>query len=137
MHKALYNINVAFCCGENLVNSLKEVKPFLGFNLNTLKIVNGKNSLNNNYDILVIGPESDKRLSLDHVTIPKVLIKKQKEKNNLETNFNLVIRLPINIVEFNRAIVNLSQQHKFDQNSLIQIKNYILDKNERVLCIYI
>ena len=60
-------------------------------------------------------------------------IKKQKEKNNLETNFNLVIRLPINIVEFNRAIVNLSQKHKFDQNSLIKIKNYILDKNERVL----
>ncbi len=112
---------------------MKEVKPFLGFNLNTLKIVNGKNSLNNNYDVLVIGPESDKRLSLDHVTIPKVLIKKQKEKNNLETNFNLVIRLPINIVEFNRAIVNLSQKHKFDQNSLIKIKDYVLDKNERVL----
>ena len=80
MHKGLYNINVAFCCSENLVKSLEEVKPFLGFNLNTLKIVNGKNSLNNNYDVLVIGAESSKRFSLDDVTIPKVLVKKQKEK---------------------------------------------------------
>ncbi len=133
MHKDLYNINVAFCCSEDLIKSLEEVKPFLGFNLNTLKIENGNNSLNNNYDVLVVGSESSKRFSLDDVTIPKVLVKKQKEKNNLETNFNLVIRLPINIVEFNRAIVNLSQKHKFDQNSLIKIKNYILDKNERVL----
>jgi len=44
MHKDLYNINVAFCCSENLVKSLEEVKPFLGFNLNTLNIVNGKKS---------------------------------------------------------------------------------------------
>ena len=133
MHKDLYNINVAFCCSEDLIKSLEEVKPFLGFNLNILNIVDRNNSLNNNYDVLVVGSESSKRLSLDDVTIPKVLVKKQKEKNNLETNFNLVIRLPINIVEFNRAIVNLSQKHKFDQNSLIKIKNYILDKNERVL----
>ena len=133
MHKDLCNINVAFYCSEDLIKSLEEVKPFLGFNLNTLNIVDRKNSLNNNYDVLVIESESSKRLSLDNVTIPKVLVKKQKEKNNLETNFNLVIRLPINIVEFNNAIVNLSQKHKFDQNSLIKIKNYILDKNERVL----
>ena len=133
MHKDLYNINVAFCCSENLVKSLEEVKPFLGFNFNTLNIVNGKNSLNNNYDVLVIESENSKRFSLDSITIPKVLVKKQKEKNNLETNFNLVIRLPINIIEFNRSIVDLSQKHKFDQNSLIKIKNYILDKNERVL----
>ena len=133
MHKALYNINVAFCCSEDFIKSLEEVKSFLGFNLNTLKIVNGNNSLSNNYDVLIIGSESSKRFSLNDVTIPKVLVKKQKEKNNLETNFNLIIRLPINLVEFNRAIVNLSQKHKFDQNSLIKIKNYILDKNERVL----
>ena len=133
MHKDLYNINVAFYCSEDLIKSLEEVKPFLGFNLNTLKIVNGNNSLNDNYDVLVIGSESSKRFSLDNITIPKILVKKQKEKNNLEANFNLVIRLPINIIEFNRSIIDLSQKHKFDQNSLIKIKNYILDKNERVL----
>ena len=80
MHKGLYNINVAFCCSENLIKSLEEVKPFLGFTLNTLNIVNGKNSLNNNYDVLVIESESSKRFSLDELTIPKVLVKKQKEK---------------------------------------------------------
>ena len=82
MHKDLYNINVAFYCSEDLIKSLEEVKPFLGFNLNTLNIVNGKNSLNDKYDVLVIESESSKRLSLDNVTIPKVLVKKQKEKNN-------------------------------------------------------
>ena len=75
MHKDLYNINVAFCCSENLVKSLEEVKPFLGFNLNTLNIFGEKNSLNNNYDVLVIGPENSKRPSLDDVIIPKVLLK--------------------------------------------------------------
>ena len=70
MHKDLCNINVAFYCSEDLIKSLEEVKPFLGFNLNTLNIVNGKNSLNDKYDVLVIESESSKRLSLDNVTIP-------------------------------------------------------------------
>ena len=41
--------------------------------------------------------------------------------------------MPLNITQFNRAIIDLSQKYKFDKNSLVKVKNYILDKNSRLL----
>jgi len=132
MHKVSYNIKAAFSCSENLIKSLEEVKPFLGFSLNKLNILEGK-SLPSEYDILIIEPDNQKKLNLERIQIPKILIKKQKEKYNLESSFDLVIIPPINLLEFNQIIIDLSQKYKFDKNSLIKIKDYILDKNERIL----
>ena len=41
--------------------------------------------------------------------------------------------LPINFSEFKNKITNLITAHKFNKNSSIVIKNYILDKNEKKL----
>jgi len=132
MHKVFYNIKAAFFCSENLIKSLEEVKPFLGFSLNKLNILDDK-SLFGEYDILVIESENKNKLTLDSFKIPKILIKKQKKIYNSESNFDLVITLPVNLLEFNQTIIDLSQQYKFDKNSLIKIKDYVLDKNERIL----
>ena len=47
--------------------------------------------------------------------------------------FSLVVKLPLDVVEFNQDIINLCKKFEFDNNSLIKIKDYFLDKNERVL----
>ena len=41
--------------------------------------------------------------------------------------------MPINIIQFNQAVVDLCKKHEFNKNSLIKIRDYVLDKNERVL----
>ena len=131
MHKNLYNIQAAFFCSENLIKSLEEVKSFLGFKLH--KINDIAELYDVKYDVLVIDTENKKKLSLDKVTIPKILVTKNKEKIDSKLSYNLVVTFPINLLQFNQTVIDFSQKYKFDKNSLIEIKNYILDKNERTL----
>ncbi len=131
MHKNLYNIQAAFFCSENLIKSLEEVKSFLGFKLH--KINDIAELYDVKYDVLVIDTENKKKLSLDKVTIPKILVAKKKEKIESKHSYNLVVTFPINLLKFNQTVIDFSQKYKFDKNSLIEIKNYILDKNERTL----
>ncbi len=130
MHKNIYDIKAAFFCSENLIKSFEEVKPFLGFTLK--KINNIENSVNNgDFDILVIELDNNTSLPPTDLKIPKILIKKEKEKTKYQFDFEAT--LPINLIEFKQTIIDLSQKFKFNKNSLIKIKDYILDKNERIL----
>ena len=79
-------------------------------------------SLLDEYDILLMDNNGKTNISLENIQIPKVLIKKQGEKNNKDSIFNLVITLPINLIDFNQNIINLSQKHKFGKNSLIKTR---------------
>tara|TARA_B100001029_G_C15019375_1_gene429501 strand:- start:264 stop:890 length:627 start_codon:yes stop_codon:yes gene_type:complete len=130
MHNNIYNINVAFLCSGNFIKSLEEVKHFLGFNI---KKISSSENLNNSYNVLVTDDDNNKKLPIDRIKIPKVFIISPKEKKSPKTIYDLVLKLPINLLEFNQTIIDLSQKYQFDQNSIIPIRNYVLDKNERVL----
>ena len=41
--------------------------------------------------------------------------------------------MPLNVVKFNQSVVDLCKKYEFNANSQIKIKDYILDKNERIL----
>tara|TARA_B100002051_G_C16711665_1_gene626980 strand:+ start:1326 stop:1952 length:627 start_codon:yes stop_codon:yes gene_type:complete len=130
MHKNIYDIKAAFYCSENLIKSFEEVKPFLGFSIKRIKSI--ESSINNgDFDILVVELDSKKNLLLDTIEIPKILIKKGKEKIKYQVDF--IATLPVNLLEIKQTIIDLSQKFKFNKNSLIKIKGYILDKNQRVL----
>ena len=47
------------------------------------------------------------------------------------------IKKPFNIVDFNKKVLEALTIKKFNQNSSIKIKNFILDKNEKKLNIYL
>ena len=70
---------------------------------------------------------------MEKIKIPKILILAHKEKHISNNKFNLIIRLPINVLDFNQTIIDLSQKFRFNQNSIIKIKNYLLDRNTRFL----
>ncbi len=132
MHNNSYNIKAAIFCSENLIKSLKEVKQFLGFNFDKLDFSNKKLPLSK-YDILIFDTDNKSKISLENLEIPKVLIKKQGEQYKKESFYNSIMTFPLNLFDFNQAVVSLSQKFKFRKNSLIQIKDYLLDKNERTL----
>ena len=133
MHKNTYKIKAAFSCNESFTNSINELKPFLGFDLKKIDLVNEINLINSTNEILIVDSSCTEKVPFDKINIPTVLILKQNEKNEVEKKFDATIKLPLNITQFNRAIIDLSQKYKFDKNSLVKVKNYILDKNSRFL----
>ena len=133
MHKNAYKIKAAFSCNESFTNSINELKPFLGFDLKKIDLVNEINLINSTNEILIVDSSCTGKVPFDKINIPTVLILKQNEKNEVEKKFDATIKLPLNITQFNRAIIDLSQKYKFDKNSLVKVKNYILDKNSRLL----
>ncbi len=133
MHKNYYNIKAAFSCNKNFSNSIDELKPFLGFDLKEIGQIKDPDSINLENQVLILDTKSVENNFLNSIKIPKILILGQKEKNNSKIKFEHVIRLPLSISEFNHLVVGASQKFKFDQNSLVKIKNYTLDKNTRFL----
>ena len=61
----------------------------------------------------------------------KVLARSKKSK--IEENFDHIINLPTSIKEMNRIIEDIFAKKRFNKNSSIEIKSYILDKNEKKL----
>ena len=133
MHNDQYKINAAFLCNINFTNSLEELKPFLGFQLNKIDIKKQISEINSENHLLIVDSSYNSKILFNKIKIPIILILKQNEKNDLDGKFNITIKLPLNIVQFNRAVIDLSQRHKFDKNSIIKVKNYVLDKNTRFL----
>ena len=41
------------------------------------------------------------------------------------------LNMPFSILEFEKKIISLIAKNEFKKNSLIQLKDYIIDKNER------
>mgnify|MGYP001197416427 CR=1 FL=1 len=133
MHKNIYKIKAAILCNKNFTNSINELKPFLGFDLNEINPQKDVKSINLENQVLIVDSSCYENLSFEMIKIPVILILGQKEKANIKNSFELVIKLPLSILQFNQSVVDISQKYKFDQNSIIKIKDYILDKNTRSL----
>ena len=133
MHKNSYKIKAAFLCNKSFSNSIGELKLFLGFDLNEIQLPKEINSINSENQVLIVDSSCAEKVSFEKVDIPKILILRQNERNNSKDKFDATIKLPLSINQFNRTVIDLSQKHKFDQNSLVKVKDYTLDKNTRFL----
>ena len=132
MHKDSYNIKVGCISSENFINSLKEVKSFFGFNLVSIN-EKSQNIINNNYNAVIIEAKVEKKDFSNKINIPKIFIHKETQKRLLKNPFELVFKLPMNIIHFNQIVIDLCKKHEFSKNSLVKIMDYTLDKNERTL----
>jgi len=132
MHNKTYNINVACFCNENFTKSLEEIKSFFGFNL-VSKNINNKDLIDGKFHAIIMESGNNKKVSLQDIMIPQILIQKNNKSNKPKDDFSLIVKLPLNIVKFNQDVIDICKKHEFNKNSLIKIKNYILDKNTRVL----
>ena len=132
MHNKSYNINVACFCNENFTEALEEVKSFFGFNLISENIKN-KDLVDGKFNAIILQQENSKKLSLQDIVVPKILIQKNSKVTKYDDSFSLVVKLPFNIIQFNQDIIDICKKYEFNKNSLIKIGKYILDKNVRVL----
>ena len=134
MHHQNNRVDILCIATNDFSNSMNELKEHLNFNLSFLE----KNKIDNNYDnfdAVLIHEDvlKDKNISksISKINITKMLIAKSKYSSGL--TYDEKINLPVDINELNRKVVELNTKKKFFLNSSIQIKNYILDKNEKKL----
>ena len=95
--------------------------------------INNKDLIDGKFNAVIMESENSKKISLQNITIPKILIKKNNKSDKFKDDFSMIVKLPLNIVQFNQDIIDICKKHEFKKNSLIKIQNYILDKNARVL----
>ena len=127
-------INILCIATNDFSNSMNELKEHLNFNLSFLE----NNKIDNNYDnfdVVLIheGALKDENISksVNKINSIKMLIARPQYSSSFR--YDEKINLPIDINELNKKVVELNMKKKFSSNSSIQVKNYILDKNEKKL----
>jgi len=119
-------------CDKNFNKYLEEVKSFFTFQISTID-PNFKNHQNSNFDAIITDHKMLNKIPNSLMSLPKILIKSKKNFKNINSQAKIIFKLPLNIIKFNREIIELCKKNEFQKNSLIKIKDYILDKNERIL----
>jgi len=134
MHHQNNMINILCIATNDFSNSMNELKEHLNFNLSFLE----NNKIDNNYDnfdVVLIheGALKDENISksVNKINSIKMLIARPQYFSSFK--YDEKINLPIDINELNKKVVELNMKKKFSLNSSIQVKNYILDKNEKKL----
>ena len=60
-----------------------------------------------------------------------ILSKSKKSKLRLSNSFVDFINMPFKILDFEKKIISLISKYKFNERSLINLRGYIIDRNER------
>ena len=123
----MHKLNVLILGPSSFISTLNELKSFLKFN----PIFD---NLNNKHDVYLIHDEAlndkNKKKFIDSTDTIKIYASKKKK---LLDNFDAFLELPANLKEINAAVENIAAKSKFSENSSIEIKNYVLNKNEKRL----
>ena len=123
---------------KNFNNSLNEIKNCLNFSLTFFnEAVLLDDIIPTTKALLIDGDvcNDPKNLILINSIINKPILLVVKPEFKSKCNHNDKIFLPLIISDFNSRLVSLIISDKFNQNSSIKIKEYIIDKNEKKLTI--
>ena len=123
----MHKLNVIILGPSSFVSTVDELKPFLKFNP-LLDIIDNK------HDIILIHNEAlqdkEKKNFIENSRSIKIFASKKKDLSN---DYDAYLELPANLKEINAVVENVSAKLKFSKNSSIEIKNYLLNKNEKKL----
>ena len=114
MHSNSYNIKVGCISSENFIKSLEEVKSFFAFKLVSID-EQSPNLIDNSYNALIVEGKLKDKNFFSKIKIPKILIQDKDQKKVSTNSFELILKLPINIIEFNQTIVDFSKKYEFDK----------------------
>ena len=122
------------CLGSSDFNSsIKELREYLDFKSIFTEDIS-KDLLSNKYSIILIdndileSPQILKKINSASDKI-KILIGKVSKAKNFK--YDEFLDKPLKISDLNNKVIKLVAGKKFLKNSSIQIKDYILDKNEK------
>ena len=123
----MHKLNVLIFGPSSFISTLNELKPFLKFNPIT-------GNSNKEHNVILIHHEALKDKNNKNFLEKSNSIKIYASKNkDLFNHFDGYLELPANLKEINATVENITAKLKFSKNSSIEIKNYLLNKNEKKL----
>tara|TARA_B110000967_G_C18817711_1_gene527021 strand:- start:456 stop:1091 length:636 start_codon:yes stop_codon:yes gene_type:complete len=119
-------------------NSFNEIKEHLDFSLIFFKKDAFVESSISSISLLLVDSdvceEPELLYSINKIKDkPILLLHKPYALSNYDLIYNDKITLPLNLTEISDKIINLLTSVKFNKNSSIKIKDYVVDKNIRIL----
>ena len=123
----MHKLNVLIFGPSSFISTLDELKLFLKFNPLSDKS-------NTDHDVILVHhlalKDKNKKDFIEKSNSLKIYASKKKDLLN---NYDAHLELPADLKEINAAVENIAAKSKFSQNSSIEIKNYLLNKNEKKL----
>mgnify|MGYP001983370171 CR=1 FL=1 len=114
--------------------TLVELEPYFKFKLNSnLKVLTDTNI--KDFDGIICHEESFLDESVQkickNIDCFKILATQKNTKNT--SSFDTILRLPSSVKEINDVVESSAAKKQFNKNSSIEIKSYLLNKNEKKL----
>ena len=132
-------INILVFGSHNFNKSLDEIKSKLGFNLVMYDSEDYLKQTNQHYHILFVDNEfllkqkEDDLTNLEKVNLPILLFIDSRSSTKKKFMFHDQANLPLRILDLKEKVNDLLSSFKFSKNSSINIKNYIIDKNLKIM----
>ena len=130
MHNNKNDFKLVIFAKNDFINSILELKEFFKFDIST-----AKNNDFNLDDILMIHEdvisENDVKNVISKTNNIKILA--LKDEKQAQKGFYNFLKLPVTINEINKTILDLKSRYNFAKNSSLKIKDYFLDKNQKIL----
>jgi len=123
----MHKINVRILGPSSFISTLNELKMFLKFN----SLSNDSNE-DPNVILFHIDAISDKKQK-DYINNNKSIKICAGKRNDLLAECDASIELPTTLKEINAIVENLVAKKTFNTNSSIEVKSYLLNKNEKKL----
>ena len=123
----MHNLNVLILGPLSFYSTLNELKLFLKFNPLPEDTIENPNITLFHTDALQIKKQKE---FIDKSNTIKICAGKKKDMLN---TYDAFLELPSSIREINAVVENIAAKKKFSKNSSIQVKDYLLNKNEKKL----
>ena len=123
----MHNLNVLILGPSSFISTLNELAKFLKFNF-TLE------HLNNDPNIILFHEDALKnKKHKDFIENKKTIKICVGKKEDLSNKYDASLVLPATIKELNAVVENTFAKNIFNKNSSIEVKSYLLNKNEKKL----
>ena len=121
---------------KNFNNSIEEIKENLGYSLLFFNFNKPHTNVTPSVAGIIVDSQiCENKANLEIINkfnkIPILLV--QESNTNEKISFNEKISLPVFFLDLKKKITDIIAISKFNLNSLVKIKDYILNKNEKKL----
>jgi len=125
--------NISIFNNKTFFQIVKEIELFFKYKINHYEDFSLciKEAEKGNHVVVFFINSSDK---INEYNFPAIFVVKSIDSKNKSSNIlNEKIKMPFSIFDFNKKIISVIAKNEFKKNSLIDLKGYIIDKNERKL----
>ena len=125
------NFSISILNNKTFFQIIKEIKLFSKYKIKHYEDFNlcVKDAEKGNHLVVFFIKHSDEINKYDFPSI--LVVKSMGETNKLSNILNEQIKVPFSIFEFKKKIISAIAKNEFKKNSLINLKGYTIDKNER------